>query len=68
MWSLFSTSPDQSGFRLQYMELYNWGTFDQKVFRISPNSNNSLLTSLSLYFDVDLETIETPILPSLKKG
>lgn len=44
MWSLFSTSPDQSGFRLQYMELYNWGTFDQKVFRISPNSNNSLLT------------------------
>jgi uncharacterized protein YPO0396 len=44
MWSLFSTSPDQSGFRLQYMELYNWGTFDEKVFRISPNSNNSLLT------------------------
>lgn len=44
MWSLFSTSPDQSGFRLQYMEIYNWGTFDKKVFRISPNSNNSLLT------------------------
>lgn len=44
MWSLFSTSPEQSGFRLQYMEIYNWGTFDGKVFRISPQSNNSLLT------------------------
>jgi uncharacterized protein YPO0396 len=44
MWSLFSTSPEQSGFRLQYMELYNWGTFDKKVFRVSPKSNNSLLT------------------------
>ena len=36
MWSLFSTSPEESGFRLDYMEIYNWGTFDQKVFRVSP--------------------------------
>ncbi len=44
MWSLFSTSPEESGFRLDYMEIYNWGTFDQKVFRVSPQTNNSLLT------------------------
>jgi len=44
MLSLFSTSSDKTGFRLQYMEVYNWGTFDEKVFRINPQGNNSLLT------------------------
>jgi len=44
MFSLFSTSSDKAGFRLQYMEVYNWGTFDEKVFRINPQGNNSLLT------------------------
>ncbi len=43
MLSLFSTSSDKAGFRLQYMEVYNWGTFDKKVFRINPQGNNSLL-------------------------
>ncbi|MDW5288868.1 ATP-binding protein [Formosa sp. PL04] len=44
MLSLFNTSSETSGFRLQYMEVYNWGTFDKKVFRINPQGNNSLLT------------------------
>ena len=44
MLSLFSTSSDKAGFRLQYMEVFNWGTFDEKVFRINPKGNNSLLT------------------------
>lgn len=44
MLSLFSTSSHKAGFRLQYMEVYNWGTFDEKVFRINPLGNNSLLT------------------------
>lgn len=44
MLSLFSTSSDKAGFRLQYMEVYNWGTFNEKVFRINPQGNNSLLT------------------------
>ncbi len=44
MLSLFSTSSDKAGFRLQYMEVYNWGTFDEKIFRINPVGNNSLLT------------------------
>jgi len=26
------------------MEVFNWGTFDEKVFRINPQGNNSLLT------------------------
>jgi len=57
MLSLFSTSSDKAGFRLQYissdkagfrlqyMEVFNWGTFTQPdVFRINPQGNNSLLT------------------------
>ncbi len=44
MLSLFSTSSDKAGFRLQYMEVYNWGTFHEKIFRINPKGNNSLLT------------------------
>ena len=26
------------------MEIYNWGTFDNQIFRIAPKGNNSLLT------------------------
>ncbi len=44
MLSLFSTSSDKAGFRLQYMEVFNWGTFNENVFRINPQGNNSLLT------------------------
>ncbi|MDR0307850.1 MAG: hypothetical protein LBI42_13580 [Chitinispirillales bacterium] len=43
-YSLFSTSSDTAGFRLNYMEIYNWGTFDGRVCRINPQGNNSLLT------------------------
>lgn len=32
------------GFRLQYMEFMNWGTFNEKIWRIEPDGNNSLLT------------------------
>jgi len=44
MWSLFSTNSEKAGFRLQYMEVYNWGTFHDRVFKIHPQGNNSLLT------------------------
>src|SRR5437870_12020230 len=40
----FHTDNSQIGFRLQYMELLNWGTFHEKIWRIEPNGNNSLLT------------------------
>lgn len=65
MLSLFSTSSDKSGFRLQYMEVYNWGTFHEKVFKINPQGNNSLLTGAnasgkSTYIDA-LLTLLVPI-------
>ena len=34
----------QAGFRLDYLEVYNWGTFNQKVWHIKPGSHNALLT------------------------
>ncbi|MEM1119535.1 MAG: SbcC/MukB-like Walker B domain-containing protein [Bacteroidota bacterium] len=37
-------SIDAGGYRLQYIEIYNWGTFDQKIWRLKPNCKNSLLT------------------------
>ena len=44
MWTLFSTDSAQAGFRLDYMEVYNWGTFHNSIYRISPQGTTSLLT------------------------
>src|SRR5688572_21425426 len=34
----------QAGFRLQYLEVLNWGTFNQVRWEIRPNGDNALLT------------------------
>ncbi len=34
----------EGGFRLQHIEIYNWGTFDEKIWTLHPNGKNSLLT------------------------
>ncbi|MCG9879688.1 MAG: AAA family ATPase [Bacteroidia bacterium] len=44
------------------MEVYNWGTFNEKIFRINPKGNNSLLTGAnasgkSTYIDALLTLI-----------
>ena len=41
---VFSTDENKSGFRLQYMEVFNWGTFDEHVWKIIPGGETSLLT------------------------
>ena len=40
----FSTGDEQAGFRLHRLEVYNWGTFDKRVWTLSPNGDNALLT------------------------
>lgn len=40
----FAASNEQAGFRLQRLELLNWGTFDRHVWSLTPHGNNSLLT------------------------
>jgi uncharacterized protein YPO0396 len=37
-------SPDVSGFRLQRLEILNWGTFNGPVYRVNANGATSLLT------------------------
>ncbi len=32
------------GFRLQYAEVFNWGTFDKNIWRLEPDGKNTLLT------------------------
>ena len=40
----FTDSEAHAGFRLQAMEVYNWGTFHDRVWRIEPGGDNALLT------------------------
>ena len=42
--NLFNTSSEVSGFKLDYLEVWNWGTFDKKVYHMNLHGNNSLLT------------------------
>lgn len=38
------TEPVHTGFRLQYLEVLNWGTFDKVCWQIHPGGFNALLT------------------------
>ncbi len=40
----FHEPPNMAGFRLQRLEMYNWGTFHHDVWAIDPQCRNSLLT------------------------
>ena len=39
-----ATDDTLTGFRLQRLEIYNWGTFDKTVWKLEPNGQNCLLT------------------------
>ncbi|MEO7160174.1 MAG: ATP-binding protein [Polaromonas sp.] len=40
----FSADDALSGFRLQRLEVFNWGTFDGRVWSLHPDGRNALLT------------------------
>ncbi|QKJ32880.1 hypothetical protein HQ865_25035 [Mucilaginibacter mali] len=42
--SLFSTKPNETGFRLHTYEVWNWGTFDHQIWTMEPGGETSLLT------------------------
>jgi len=44
MSTLFSNSSTDNGYRLRYVEIFNWGTFDKHIHTLKPNSKTSLLT------------------------
>ncbi len=37
-------NPGRAGYRLRYLEVFNWGTFDGQVWRLIPGSDTALLT------------------------
>jgi uncharacterized protein YPO0396 len=43
---MFDFAPDseRAGFRLHHFEVFNWGTFHERVWRMHPNGDNLLLT------------------------
>ncbi len=43
MSTLFSNNSD-NGYRLRYLEVFNWGTFNGKVYKLQPDGRTSLLT------------------------
>lgn len=36
--------PGRAGYRLDHLEVFNWGTFDQRVWRLTPGGETALLT------------------------
>ncbi|MFN2332794.1 MAG: ATP-binding protein, partial [Wenzhouxiangellaceae bacterium] len=40
----FATDQTRAGFRLHRVEVYNWGTFNQNVWKLQPGGDNCLLT------------------------
>ena len=39
-----AAGPERAGFRLQRFEVFNWGTFNERVWQLQPNGDNLLLT------------------------
>ncbi len=37
-------TPGRAGYRLNRLEVYNWGTFDRRVWRLEPGGDTALLT------------------------
>lgn len=71
MSTLFDSNNNTEGFRLQYLEIYNWGTFGDdahRIYRISPNGQNSLLTGANGSGKTTLvDALVTLLVPSNKR-
>ena len=68
MSTLFNSDPGSDGFRLDYMEVFNWGTFHQQVFRVQPNGKTSLLTGANASGKTTLlDALLTLLVPSNKR-
>lgn len=68
MSTLFSNNNAEGGFRLRYMEIFNWGTFNGKVFRMQTNGKTSLLTGANGSGKTTLiDALLTMLVPSNKR-
>ncbi|WP_217493911.1 ATP-binding protein [Humibacillus sp. DSM 29435] len=69
--SLFSAvelaTAGRAGYRLQHVEVFNWGTFDSRVWRLSPHGETSLLTGdIGSGKSTLVDAITTLLLPANK--
>lgn len=44
MSTLFNNNNSDNGYRLRYLEIFNWGTFNGKIYKLQPDGRTSLLT------------------------
>lgn len=68
---LFSTldlgASPRAGYRLQYAEVYNWGTFDNHVWRFTPGTDTALLTGdIGSGKSTIVDALTTLLMPSHK--
>ena len=69
--SLFSAvelaTAGRAGYRLQHVEVFNWGTFDSRVWRLSPHGETTLLTGdIGSGKSTTVDAITTLLLPATK--
>lgn len=64
-WLDFAGSDERTGFRLERCEVFNWGTFDGRVWSFSPGGANSLLTGdIGSGKSTLVDTITTLLVPA----
>lgn len=68
MSTLFNNNNAESGFRLRYLEVFNWGTFNGKVYKLQTDSRTSLLTGANGSGKTTLiDALLTLLVPSNKR-
>ncbi len=68
MSTLFNNNNSESGYRLRYMEVYNWGTFHGKVYKLQTDGRTSLLTGANGSGKTTLiDALLTLLVPSNKR-
>jgi len=63
----FASSDERAGFRLDRLEVYNWGTFHRKVWTLRPGGRNTLLTGeIGTGKSTLVDAVTTLLVPSQK--
>lgn len=65
----FATNNARTGFRLHRLEVFNWGTFDQRVWTLEPGGGTALLTGANGSGKSTLvDALLTLLVPNIKRG
>ena len=68
MSTLFNNNNAESGYRLRSMEIFNWGTFHGKIYKLLTNGRTSLLTGANGSGKTTLiDALLTLLVPSNKR-